>query len=517
MRLAAIAPSIILAAFAASASQAAGVVAVPTGFTEEILVQGLDQPNSMSFLPDGRLFITEQVTGRIRLVVDGHIAATDPCGTVAEVSSDDAERGLQGIAVDPRWPVFPYVYVCYTRVGPREVVARYTASGDLSDPHGEHVTLASPLVLLGNLRDQFGNHNGGGVRFGKDDMLYVSLGEDADRCSAQHPDSLRGCLLRMDVMRLPPTFTGVVPRALLIPADNPLSGPDSNARLVYAFGLRNPWRFHVDPQTGAIVAGDVGENVMEEIDSIRAGGNYGWPFREGTELHTQPECLEPGGAGSQTYTAPVLALDRSTGYSAILTAGYYRPVPGASANWPVEYWGDVFFGDYYECRLRRLRPSAGWSSVAPVPGQPNTEDWTTGMFWCADFAVGPDGSLWWLKSWDDSFDPSSGMVRRIRYLGASTAAPWRASPRVALNAAPNPFRSSVEFSANGAPDGTARLTVFDLAGRKVAEPWRGDSGGLVRATWDGREPAGAPVPPGVYPVLFEGAGFRRSLLLLRLR
>src|SRR5262245_6567964 len=78
-------------------------VVVPTNFVDEIIVQGLDQPNGMCFLPDGRLLLTEQKTGRIRMVVNGHIATTDPCVRVDSVGTEEIERGLQGIAVDPRW------------------------------------------------------------------------------------------------------------------------------------------------------------------------------------------------------------------------------------------------------------------------------------------------------------------------------------------------------------------------------------------------------------------------------
>src|SRR5262249_42632271 len=114
---------------APSIGLAAGPVSVQTNCVEEILVQGRDHPHGLCFLPDGRRLYTEQYTGRIRMIVSGHIAAT-VCGTVDNVDTVYVELGLQGITVDPRWPNFPYVYVCYNQLGPREVIARFTASGD---------------------------------------------------------------------------------------------------------------------------------------------------------------------------------------------------------------------------------------------------------------------------------------------------------------------------------------------------------------------------------------------------
>jgi glucose/arabinose dehydrogenase len=444
--------SLLLAVIPAAAF-AAGPVVVPSQFVEEILVTGLSQPNGMAFAPDGRLFITEQLTGRIRMIVNGHVAATDPAGTVPSVNPG-GERGLQGIVVDPRWPASPYVYVCYNRIGPREVLLRMTATGDLTDPLGENIVFGTPLEIICDIRDQFDNHNGGCVRFGPDGMLYLSLGEDSDRCASQQPDSLRGKLLRLDVSQLPPGGGGPVARALITPADNPIPGPTANARLVFAYGLRNPWRFSIDAVNGRIVLGDVGENVMEEVDEMVPGGNYGWPYREGTGLHFQAECQEPGGAGSNVYEEPLVALDRSTGYSAIEGAGIYRPVPGGGANWPGEYQGDAFFGDYYFSGLRRLKYTAGeWMTPPPVAGQPDADNWATGMYWAVDFAVGPDGSLWWLKAWDDSFNPSSGMVRRIRYTGPADVA---ASPAVAVPLRAAPIRRPARRPAVHAAGARAR-------------------------------------------------------------
>jgi glucose/arabinose dehydrogenase len=503
----------VLVALLTHAGPLLAAVQVPTDFVDEVVTGGLGRTNGMAFLPDGRLLVTEQLTARVRLIVGGHVAARDPCVVVSDVSAAGTERGLQGIAVDPRWPASPYVYVCYTRLGLHEAIVRFTASGDLSDPAGEDLALSAPLDLIGNLQDRAANHNGGGLRFGIDGMLYVGLGEDSDPCSAQHPDSLRGVLLRLDVSRLPADSGGPVPRALLVPPDNPLSGPDSNARLVYAYGLRNPWRFHVDPATGSIVLADVGEIMEEEIDEILPGRNYGWPFREGYRAHIVSGCVEPPGSA---FEPPRRSLVHDGNpFLAILTAGVYRPVPGAASNWPREYWGDVFYGDYFDSRLRRIRPSEGWADVPPVAGQPGTSDWATGMTNVVDFAIGPDGSLWWLQATNDAGDPGSGAVHRIRYAGPTVSVPATGRALGPASAWPNPFRATVHLGAGPGAGQVARVRVLDLQGREV---WRTEGGAATSSVeWDGRDATGRSVPAGLYLVRVRVGRVERTVRVLRLR
>src|SRR5262249_35094342 len=150
-----------------------------------VVVGQLAQPTSLAFLPDGRVLFTEQRSGQVRLVVNGHIAATDPVVTVPNLVNSGNEQGLLAIAIDPAWPAKPYVYLYHDRTGNRLRLVRYEASGDLGNPSGENLTLANPYLLIDDIPDNASNHNGGSLRFGPDGMLYLSIGEDADACSAQ--------------------------------------------------------------------------------------------------------------------------------------------------------------------------------------------------------------------------------------------------------------------------------------------------------------------------------------------
>jgi len=317
--------------FALVAIPAHAAVQLPSQFINETVVGGLAEPNSMAFLPDGRLLFTEQRNGKVRMVVNGHIAVTDPMVVVPSLNATGYERGLQGIAVDPRWPASPYVYVFYNRVGGKNRLTRFTAGGDVTDPSGEHVTLGSPLLLLDDVPDNSPNHNSGCLRFGADGRLYLSLGEDEDWCLANDPKALKGKILRLDISRLSASGGGAVPRAMLDPGDNALAVADSNARLVYAYGLRNPWRFHVDGAYGRVYAADVGEDIVEELNEIAPGDYLGWPYREGNTIVQRTNCPEPGGDGSTPYKAPILLLARNPDLTAISEAGVYRHSPtGAS-------------------------------------------------------------------------------------------------------------------------------------------------------------------------------------------
>jgi cysteine-rich repeat protein len=205
---------------------------------------------------------------------------------------------------------------------------------------------------------------------------------------------------------------------VLVPTDNPFAGPNDNARLTAAFGLRNPFRIHVDPSTGRVFIADVGFARFEEIDLLEPdalGQNYGWPFREGPAVTTTAGCLEPGGSGAGTYTAPIAFYDRSTfAPASVIGAGVYRPVNYPfDLSFPPEYDGDYFFAEYYRGFLRRLKEGAEgtWSIAPQTTRQPNATDWATGLSTAADFSVGPDGGLYYVSQFGNG-----GSVHRISFM-----------------------------------------------------------------------------------------------------
>lgn len=491
---------------------------VPTDFISTPVVTGLGEPTSLAFLPDGRVLITEQRTGAVRMVVGGHIASTNPVLTVPSLNASGNERGLLAIAVDPNWPSSPYVYLYHSRTGSRNRLVRYEATGDLSNPAGENLTLINPRFLMDDIPDNASNHNGGALRFGPDGHLYLSIGEDADRCSAQDSTRLKGNLLRLKVTDVPPGGGGQVLRSMITPLDNPLSTPDSNAKLVFAYGFRNPYRFHIDQVTGLVYVADVGELNIEEYDEVRAGNNMGWPFREGTATRNFGGCSEPGGVGASPYTGPIAQYTHSFG-SAIMSVGVYRPPVGGTEIWPTEYWGDAFYTDYYTGFMWRIKNTGIWAPAPDVPGQPHIDYWGINFDNGSDYLVGPDGSVWWVQQFDPSFGSFSGSLNRIRYTGPPVVSvPSVGAGTLDLAAAPTPFSTSTDLSFTLARGGKVRLAIFDVTGREVSRLMDGAaSAGRTSLTWNGTDVSGRNAAAGVYLARLVSDEGSRTVRLLKLR
>lgn len=486
---------VILGALIAAAPAAAGL---PDGFAADTLVTGLAQPSSFAFLPDGRVLVTEQVTGYVRLVTDTILAAS-PVLSVPDVNTNGTERGLLGIAVDPAWPVRPYVYVFFTRT-PDSVsyISRYTASGDLSDGTSTNLTLGDRYNLLVDIPDVYSNHNGGTLRFGPDGMLYASMGEDGVPCAAQDSSDLRGVTLRMNVAGLPPG-TGTAAKSLLVPPGNPFPSGDPNVAITFTYGHRNPFRFHIDPVTGRLYIGDVGQNRYEEVDEAQGGENFGWPFREGPLVRTQTGCTEPGGVGASTYDPPIASYYRLGVSAAIIGGPRYRVVPGGAFSFPPLYDGAVFYLDYYQGFVRVLQETNGtWAPLDSVPGQPDSTDWATGFAHIGDWMEGPDGAIYYVEQY-------AGSLNRILHDNTATSVgPDPLPVRLRLAVRPNPYRP-----ANGAmvvtlsaPAAGAAVAVYSLSGGRVVALARDGDGATWR--WDGRDAAGRQVPAGVYFVAASG-------------
>jgi glucose/arabinose dehydrogenase len=253
----------------------------------------------------GRLYVVEQ-DGVIRVFEDRpDVARADVFLDIKDrVDTGGNEMGLLGLAFSPDYASSGHFFVDYTASdgANRTRVSRFAAKGPGADPKSERVVI--------EIAQPWSNHNGGQVAFGPDGMLYIAMGDGGSagdpRGHAQNRASLLGKILRIDVSALP----------YRIPADNPFANNRNGwSQEIFAYGLRNPWRFSFDPETGALWTGDVGQNAFEEIDVIQSGGNYGWNCREGFEPY--------GRSCSGDFVAPVWAYGRNQGVS--VTGGYvYR-------------------------------------------------------------------------------------------------------------------------------------------------------------------------------------------------
>ena len=306
------------------------------------VVSGLNSPVYVTHSGDGsnRLFIVEQ-SGRILIWQPSSPLLTTFLDIRPRVLSG-GELGLLGIAFHPNFEENRRFFVNYTRALPgqiRTVIAEYGAS--TQDPNS-----ASPIerVLL-EFNQPFANHNGGHLAFGPDGYLYVGTGDGGSGGdpfgSGQNRNTLLGKILRIDV-------DGALPFS--IPPDNPFVGESGIRQEIWAYGLRNPWRFSFDRVTGELYAADVGQDRWEEVDLVVKGGNYGWNIMEGAH------CFPPSQFGCNTsgLVLPIAEYGRAEGRS--VTGGYvYR---GSRST---VFRGAYIFGDFATGRIWSLiKSGSSW-------------------------------------------------------------------------------------------------------------------------------------------------------------
>jgi glucose/arabinose dehydrogenase len=500
--------------------------AVPLQFQDDLVVAGFDAPTAAVLVPDGRIFVIEQNTAQVRLVVKGMLSPVDPAGIVPLVRAG-GEAGLIGAALDPGFPARPYLYLQATMRSPNSVrILRYTLAGDLDFTDTGAMTLdpASQYTVLGNLPDASPKHNGGQLAFGPDGMLFSGVGDDDNSCRAQDLTRLQGKILRLDVSALPAGGGGPPRYAEITPPDNPFAAhADSAARLVWAFGFRNPFRFSIDPLTGCLHVGDVGNEGWEELDVACAGGmNFGWPHHEANARST----VTCAGIDTTAFVAPVHAYAHVGQGWSIAGGPVYRAPAGADFPFPAEYEGTWFYGDTWRGFVRRLAPDGGggWAPAPAAPGQPAPEDWANGIAWITSLFVHPDGSLWYTTLYRVDPESGPGELHRIRYIQPSTGVggggPAGGLALLAARPSPAAGAAATELAWRQARALPVTLRVFDLRGRLVRTlVGRGDgvrAAGEHRARWDGRGADGRPVPAGVYLAALEAGSGRTTLRLVRL-
>jgi len=319
----------------------------------EQLASGLSFPVHVAApAGDARLFIVEK-TGRVRILQGGQVLATPFLDLSGQVSGG-SEQGLLSIAFHPDYGTSGRFVVNYTDQGGDTQIVEYRVSADpnRADP-------ASARTLLSVLQP-FSNHNGGLVVFGPDGMLYVGMGDGGSggdpQGNAQNLGSLLGKLLRLD------PDGGA-------PADNPFVGQAGARGEIWAYGLRNPWRFAFDRETGDLFIADVGQNRLEELNAVQGAGrglNYGWDVMEGND------CFEPQAGCDRTgLILPVVVYDHADGCS--VTGGHvYR---GSAIP---DIRGLYFYSDYCSGFVRSFRFDGNaaadqrrWADLEPGGGDRN--------------------------------------------------------------------------------------------------------------------------------------------------
>ena len=455
----------------------------------------LSEPIFLTHAGDGtdRLFAGERA-GRIRVFPnrDDIADAAIFLDLRDSISSGPGEAGLLSIAFHPRYAENRFFYIYYTYGNLISRISEFRVSPD--DP--DRADLTSERIIL-EVRQPAGNHNGGQLAFGPDGYLYAGLGDGGasnDRYkNGQDPTTLLGSILRIDVDR---TDAGL---EYAIPPDNPfVDQPDDWREEIWAWGLRNPWRFSFDRLTGDLWAGDVGQNRWEEIDLIERGGNYGWNVMEGAHCFNPPtDCRTDG------LILPIAEYDHSAGRS--VTGGYvYR------GSRLIRLQGTYLYGDFVTRTIWGLRYADGRVTEnrvvarSPSPIASFGEDESGEVY-----VVGYDGRIYLFDEPPDAPPPgdipatisSSGLYADVaRQILSPGIVPYSVNAQLWSDGAHKtrfialPGTEQIEFSRDGHwtfPPGTTLVKNFylelekgDPAGRRIVETRfliRRESG----EAWDG--------------------------------
>ncbi len=476
---------IILVAITMRPQLAAAVLAV------EPVITNIAQPVRL-VAPDGdpRLFVVRQ-GGRIEVYDQGG-NRLDVFLDISDLVGTGSERGLLGLAFAPDYDISGRFYVDYTDVNGDTQIVRYhvSADPDVADP-----TSAEHLI---SVTQPYSNHNGGCLQFGPDGMLYIGLGDGGSagdpQNRAQNVDLLLGKILRINVA-MAPGYTN--------PPSNPLVGQPGRDE-IWAYGLRNPWCFSFDRQTGDLYIADVGQGELEEIDvqpaSSSGGENYGWHLMEGTSCYDPPSDCNDG-----TLVLPVHEYSHGgTPFRCSISGGYvYRgdALPALA--------GQYFFADYCSGQIW----SGAWSAAS---GFGPVTDWTDQITPPGGFgglaSIGQDGlgELYVVDVGGDTVYRITGTTVNIDSVPNAIALEQNI---------PNPFnpQTTIGYDVRRGGDHVT-LAIFDQRGRRIRTLVDAERDGGHHVTmWAGTDDQGAAMPAGVYVYRLEQAGhvLTRKMVMVR--
>ena len=456
------------------------VSALAPNFQDTVVFSGLTVPTAVRFAPNGKAFVAEK-SGLLKV----YDSITDSTPTVfADLRSkvmDFDDRGLLGLAVHPNFPVQPYVYVFYSvdanlagtpyndrcpngssNCPATSRLSRLTANGNV---------MSAEQVILEGWCEQSSHHSAGDLGFGADGALYVGhgdggsadytdYGQQANSCG--DPLNEGGALHSQDLQTPgdPVTLAGSIIRinpdtGAALP-DNPLIGGNTQDDRIIAYGLRNPFRFSVDRTTGNIWIGDAGWNTWEEVNRIISPTdgtveNFGWPCYEGVNRQpgydsaNLPICENL--YTTNTAQAPYYQY-ATPGTQAITAVTLYR-----GANFPAEYRGALFFGDYTQGWIKVMKPGANG-----LPDPANVSNFIDTGATPGDLQVGPGGELFYVNLF-------AGTVRMVRYFTQNQNQPPVAVASADRTTGPAPLTVQFDGSASWDADpGDTLQFAWDLDG-----------------------------------------------------
>ena len=342
-----------------------------------------------------RWFVIEQKSGLVKAFANNQSAQSGDVTTFLNLSSKiqiDEEMGLLGLAFHPQWPSTPQVFIYYSVAGTSPVenrLSRFTSSNG-----GASLDLSSEQIILRLIKNQPDhNHNGGNIVFGPDGYLYLGTGDGGGggdpKNNSQNRNVLFGKMLRLDVS---PVSGYAIPGGATgnpFAANPKCTGGSGSAACpeIFAYGLRNPWRWSFDRSTGDLWAGDVGQSNREEIDVVKRGANYGWHIREGSQCYSPSSNCGTSGASGEALIDPLVEYGHDVGQA--ITGGFvYRGTKIPSLV------GRYVFGDYVSSRIFSFAPPNPLVAATPRIVLQTSDAVLDSPQNITSFAQGNDGELY---------------------------------------------------------------------------------------------------------------------------
>jgi glucose/arabinose dehydrogenase/PKD repeat protein len=458
----------LFAAVLLTATGATPAAAVPAQF-EDTLVTTVSGPMDVAWTPDGRMLIIGK-GGQLRVFANGQLLAT-PALNLSNVLCTNGERGLVGLAVHPNFATNHFIYLYYTYNkfanlcpesevdGPVNRLSRFVLQdSNVVDPASETVLFETPPMY----RD---HHTGGDPKFGKDGLLYVTVGDSGAQSLGWPQDlgRLAGKVVRItDSGGIPAgnPFTGAgTARCNLTGAPPAGSSPGTRCQEIFSSGLRNPFRLAHDPNSATVryYINDVGQHTWEDIsEGPVSGGNYGWPVREGPCAKDSDTDCGPAPAG---MIDPVHWYHHGPD-GAAATGGAFVP----NGVWPAQYSGTYLFADYVFGTIYQLVPGGTRCLTCAPPTSAFSQPTFSTAAQVVSMRFGPYGNtqaLYYVSR-------NNGEVRRIAYTGQLNRAP------VAVATADPRFGAvplTVNFDGTGSsdPDGDPLTYAWDFQGDGVVD------------------------------------------------
>lgn len=412
------------------------IVSISQSIDIEPYASGFTNPVSIKHAGDNRLFIVERA-GVIKIVNnDGSTNPTPFIDINTLVSNSGGERGLLGLAFHPNYLTNGFFYVNYINNNGDTVISRF-----VTNPPDDNTANPSTEEILLTIAQPYSNHNGGDIAFGSDGYLYIATGDGGSggdpENRSQNLNSLLGKLLRIDVN----TASGG--NNYGIPSDNPFVGTANARDEIWAYGLRNPWRFSFDRQTNDIWIADVGQNNIEEINMVpitTAGVNYGWRCYEGNSAYNTTGCPDVN-----TITFPVSQYSHSGNgaFKCSITGGYrYRGTAQSTLS------GLYFFADYCSNEIGILEYN-GTTWDMSFTQQYSGNNWTA-------FGEDVDGEIYVAGL-------SSGNIFKIVDTNLSTDEFNLSSVKMY----PNPTNDMVYFDSSSATNIISKITIYNIQGTAI--------------------------------------------------